>query len=68
MTNPAWTPINDRQVRALARIVNRKKDPVASLVVARDRETGVLVAVPASNADRRRWDISRGGKVTRVAR
>lgn len=61
-----WTPFTAAQGRALGRICG-KKDAPNGFVTARGDE-GEMIVVPASSKDRRRWDISKGGKVSRKER
>ena len=59
-------PILASQAKALGRIAGRKKAPHA-LVWAKTGD-GTLIVVPASLKDRRRWDISKGGRITKQER
>jgi hypothetical protein len=54
------------QARALGRIAGRKKAPHA-LVWAKET-SGVIIVVPASLKDRRRWDITKGGRIIKKER
>lgn len=61
-----FIPIGQKQANALGRISKWKNTPPA-VVVARDLE-GNLIVVPASSRDRRRWDISKRGRISKHER
>lgn len=67
MSNLTWVPMRPAQAKALGRVA-RAKDAPSAYLVARDEDTGTLIVVPASSKDRRRWDVTKGGKITRQER
>ena len=64
-----FRPISPGQARALGRLAKTKNCPPKLIVgfnpVSKDDD---IVVVGASRKDPRRWDISKGGKVTRRTR
>jgi len=62
-----FTPISPGQARALGRL-GSLNDPLPKLIVANDRDNDCLIVVPASRNDRRRWDITKGGKIIKRQR
>lgn len=63
-----FTPISPGQARALGRL-GRMTDPPGKFIIAieRDNESNMVV-VPASSKDQRRWDITKGGAITKGTR
>lgn len=62
-----WFPLSPGQCRALSRLGKLKSTP-EKLIIGYDRDEKVIVVVPASGKDRRRWDIGKGGKIERKER
>jgi hypothetical protein len=63
-----WEPCSPAQMRALGRL-GRLKDKPARFIVGFPADVDDhIIVVPASKNDRRRWDISKGGKISRSAR
>lgn len=63
-----WTFISPGQARALGRL-GRMTDPPAKFITAVQREyNDNMIVVPASAKDRRRWDITKGGKIIKSER
>lgn len=68
MSTLTFTPISPGQARALGRL-GRITDPPAKFIIAIEKDNGSnMVVVPASSKDRRRWDVSKGGKIVKSAR
>lgn len=63
-----FMPISPGQARALGRL-GRMINPPAKFVIAIDRDNGgMMIVVPASGRDKRRWDITKGGQITKRER
>ncbi len=58
-----WNHMTSAQARALGRI-GKTADCPGTLLHMRDPEDKKLIVVSASSRDKRRWDISKGGKIT----
>lgn len=69
MSELHFEPVSPAQMRALGRL-GKLKEPPAKFIIGFSTEPGnsTLIVVPASNRDRRRWDISKGGKIVRSVR
>lgn len=64
-----FEPVSPAQMRALGRL-GKLKDPPVKFIIGFPSIPGesTIVVVPASSKDRRRWDIPKGGKITRSVR
>lgn len=67
-----WTVLRPAQARALGRMGAWKSAPKSFIMTYGDDETTgartTLIVVPSSSRDRRRWDVSPKGKITRRER
>lgn len=63
-----FQPISPAQCRALGRLGRIKNAPRRFVVGFPAEADDHIIVVPASGKDRRRWDISKGGRIIRKER
>jgi hypothetical protein len=63
-----FRPLDPAQARALGRLGKMKTCPPKLIIGFDGKGNNPLVVVPASGRDRRRWDISKTGKITKCER
>lgn len=63
-----WQPLSPAQCRALGRLGKLKDAPPRMIIGFPADSDDHIVVVPSSVKDRRRWDISKGGKIERKER
>lgn len=61
-----WYKLSPGEARAMGRL-GRLKNAPPKFVMGRESD-GHLIVVPASRFDKRRWDITKGGKITKGER